>query len=143
LVPVLGAVVLGLSAYALYHVFHQYRYRDVLRGLREIPRGRLALAALLTFPSYAALTGYDALALRYVRHPPSYRNVGLASFVSYAFSNSIGLSFLTGLSARFRVYSGWGVSATDISRIVAFCAVTLWLGSWSWGERRWCWSRPG
>lgn len=128
LVPALGAVVLGLSAYALYHVFHQYRYRDVLQGLREIPRGRLALAALLTFLSYAALTGYDALALRYVRHPLSYRKVGLASFVSYAFSNSIGLSFLTGLSARFRVYSGWGVSATDISRIVAFCAVTLWLG---------------
>ncbi|MCG2742735.1 MAG: bifunctional lysylphosphatidylglycerol flippase/synthetase MprF [Desulfobacteraceae bacterium] len=52
----------------------------------------------------------------------------LASFISYSFSNNIGLSLLTGASMRYRLYSAWGLSAEEITRLVSFTAVTFWLG---------------
>src|SRR4029077_5448742 len=105
-----------------------YHYHEVLRGLRAIPPSRIGLAVGFMILAYTALTGYDALALRYIRHPLPYRRVGLASFVSYAFSNTIGFAFVVGTSLRYRLYSSWGIAAPDIASIVAFCWATLWTG---------------
>jgi phosphatidylglycerol lysyltransferase len=86
-------------------------------------------AALLgTALSYLVTTGYDWLALRYIRRPLPWPKVGFAALLSYAFSNSVGLSVLTSSSLRFRLYSSWGLSAVDIARIVLFTTLTLWLG---------------
>ncbi|MBA3659165.1 MAG: UPF0104 family protein, partial [Gemmatimonadales bacterium] len=126
--PLAGAAVFGVALWGVHAALRQYHYREILAGLRTIPWPRPALALLLTVLAYAALTAYDALALRYIRHPLPYRRVGLASFVSYAFSNTLGASALTGASVRYRLYSAWGISGPDIARIVAFCLVTLWTG---------------
>lgn len=128
LAPLAGAVIFGLALWGVHHALRHYHYAEVLRDLRAIPRPRLALALVLTALGYLALTGYDALALRYVRHGLPYRRIGLASFVSYAFSNTLGLSALTGASMRYRLYSTWQISGPDVARIIAFCLVTLWVG---------------
>src|SRR5581483_9244509 len=49
-------------------------------------------------------------------------------FISYAFSNSIGHSVLTGGSVRYRLYSSWDVSGEDISKVIAVCSLTFWIG---------------
>nr|WP_240897675.1 lysylphosphatidylglycerol synthase domain-containing protein [Kineococcus vitellinus] len=86
-----------------------------------------ALAATAT--SYLAMTGYDALALRYIGHPLPYRRYGLASFVATAFGNNLGASAVVGAALRARVYSSWQVPGSAITRIVGFNAVTLALGA--------------
>ena len=87
------------------------------------------MAALgLTVMSYLVMTGYDLLAIFYIRHPLDKHKVALASFISYAFSNTIGLSLLTSTSIRYRLYSSWGVSAEEVARLVAFTVLTSWLG---------------
>jgi uncharacterized membrane protein YbhN (UPF0104 family) len=75
------------------------------------------------------LTGYDALALRYIRYPLAYGRIALASFIGYALSHNIGLSLFTGSAIRYRFYAAWGLSTAQIAGVVAFCTLTLWLGT--------------
>lgn len=35
---------------------------------------------------------------------------------------------IAGASVRYRLYSAWGLSALQITKVVAFCVLTLWLG---------------
>lgn len=117
-----GAAVLMHRELSVYH------FSDVLRAFRNIPLGTRLFAFVLTLASYALLTGYDALGLRYIRKSLPYPKIALASFTGYAFSNNIGLSMLAGASVRYRLYSVWGLSSFDIARVIGFCAVSMWLG---------------
>lgn len=40
----------------------------------------------------------------------------------------IGFALLTGSAIRYRLYSTWGLSAVEITNIVAFCNLSFWLG---------------
>ncbi len=105
-----------------------FRYHDVMEVLRALPAHRLLLAVLTTTLGYLAMTGYDTLAFRYLRNPLPYRKIALASFAGYAFSNSLGFALLTGTPVRARLYSGWGLTALQVTRVVLFCFLTFWLG---------------
>src|SRR4051812_16376656 len=86
------------------------------------------MALAFTVLSYLALTCYDALALRYIGKRIQYWKIALASFAGYAFSNTLGLPLFTGTPLRARLYSGWGMTALDIARVVLFSYITFWLG---------------
>jgi phosphatidylglycerol lysyltransferase len=90
-------------------------------------------ALVLSILGYLVMTSYDFLALHYVGHPLPYRKIGLASFIGYAFSNNIGFSMIAGASVRYRLYSAWGLSTLKVTLVVAFCALTLWLGFFGLG----------
>ncbi len=98
---------------------------------------RLALAVFaavaLTAASYLLLTGYDFLALRYVGRRLRVRDILLASFTAFAFSNNLGFQLLSGGSTRYRIYSSLGLDAVAISEIVAFCTVAYALGVVTFG----------
>lgn len=127
-VSVLGLCLFLGALWVLHHELQAYRYRDIVQHVRHVPTSRLALALLLTCLSYLTLTGYDVLALRYIRYPLAYGRIAFASFVSYAFAHNIGLSWLTGGSVRYRLYSIWGIPTLDIAKVVLFCTLTFWLG---------------
>lgn len=127
-VPLFGFLVFVFALRVLHHSLAHYHYHDVVRSLRHIPPLRVFLALLFAFCGYFAMTGYDSLALLYVRHSLSYRRIAIASFIGYAVSNTVGLSWLTGGSIRFSLYSEWGLSAVEITHVVAFCGLTVWLG---------------
>jgi len=40
---------------------------------------------------------------------------------------------IAGASVRFRLYSAWGLSAFEITKVVAFCTLTFWLGFFTIG----------
>jgi phosphatidylglycerol lysyltransferase len=128
LVPLLVLVLFGAALWVIHHALADYHYQDILRQLRAIPAPRLAAALILTGLSYLVMTAYDRLAISYVGHPLERGKVPFASFISYAFSNNIGLSLLTSGSIRYRLYSAWGLSAEEIARVVGFTVVTFWLG---------------
>ncbi len=126
--PLLGIVLFGLAVWALQHALREYRYRDIIRCVRNLPSRSVMLCLLLTIGNYWVLTAYELLAFRYIRHPMRYRKIALASFIGYAFSNSIGLSMLSGGSVRYRLYSNWGLSAPEIVQVIIFTTFTFWLG---------------
>jgi len=125
------ALITTLTALALFFVhdfLKNYSVHQILKDLNNISMGKKVSAVLLTAASYLFLTVYDFLGLRYLGKKLAPQNVIFTSFVSYAFSNSIGLSLLASGSLRYRYYSSWGLSFNEITKIIFFTTVTLWVG---------------
>jgi len=129
----MGLILFSIALWVLHQELKTYHFRDIVQYLRDLPAHQLLTALTLTFLSYIVMTGYDILAIKYIHHPLEYTRIALASFIGYAFSNNVGLSMIAGASVRYRLYSGWGLSAFDITRVVAFCTLTLWLGFFTLG----------
>ncbi|WP_319524491.1 YbhN family protein [uncultured Desulfosarcina sp.] len=126
--PILGAILFSLAVWVLHHELAAYHFKDIVHQIRSISTTRVALALLLTAAGYGVMTLYDFLALRYLKHLLGYGKIALAAFVGAAFSNNIGLSMIAGASVRYRLYANWGLSALEITKVVFFCTLTLWLG---------------
>lgn len=129
LAAALPLVIFAVALVALHHLLAEIRLRDVAAAFSRVDLPSVCLALAATAGSYLVLTGYEALALRYVGRSLPYRQAARTSFISYAFTHNIGLSLLTGGSIRFRIYSAVGMSAPEIARITGFCAATFLLGA--------------
>ena len=110
----------------LYHELRQYHFRDIVAGLKAVKPLFLTIAGLLTLWDYLVLTLYDALALRYIKYKLEYSKIILASFIGYVFSHN--MTIVGGSTARYRIYSALGVSASEVAKLVIFCGLTFWLG---------------
>ena len=128
LAPLLGTVFFGVSLLLLHRELQGFRYRDILHFLSELPGSRLLLALGCTAAAYLATTGYDALAVRWLGRPLPFVRTAFAAFTGTAVSNTLGMPLLTGMPLRARLYTGWGLSAVDIGRLVLFGFATFWLG---------------
>ncbi len=131
--PVIGIAIFIAALVVLQSALHRYHYRDIIREMHALPRGRILLALLFTAGSYLTLTGYDSLGLRYIRRPLKYSRIAFASFVAYAFSHNLGFPLLTGAPVRFRLYSAWGLSAVEVTNVIAFNSLTFFLGLFTVG----------
>ncbi|WP_045227366.1 bifunctional lysylphosphatidylglycerol flippase/synthetase MprF [Methyloterricola oryzae] len=126
--PITGSVLFFASLWTLHHLLVDYRYAEVSAELRALSQRQVINALLLTALSYLTMSFYDVLAIRYIGNPLPWTKVGFASAVSYAFSNTVGISILTSTSVRYRLYTSWGLSTLDIGKVIAFCTLTFWLG---------------
>jgi phosphatidylglycerol lysyltransferase len=131
--PGLSLILFAAAIWLLHHELRTYHFEDILHALDAVSALYLWSASVLTVFSYAVMTCYDVLAIRYVHYRLSYSKIGLASFIGYAFSNNIGMSMIAGASVRYRLYSAWGLSALQITQVVVFCTLTLWLGFFTLG----------
>ncbi len=52
----------------------------------------------------------------------------LISFISYAFSNAVGMSLLVSGSIRYRFYIQNGLTTAEVAKVVLFCTASFWLG---------------
>lgn len=126
--PLIAMVLLALALVLLHRELKAFTIDEVLESVRGIPNLRLLAALGFMAISYLMLTGYDWLAVRYVGADLRYRQAAFASFVGYAFSQSMGFPLVTGAPPRYRLYTSWGIETPDIARIVAFYTGTFWLG---------------
>ena len=129
--PIVGLLFFTVALWVLHYTLKEYHYRDIIQGLQGFSVKRLLFALVLTIVNYLVLTAYDTLAFRYIQHPLPYGKIAFTSFLGYVFSHNIGFSILGGGAVRYRFYSAWGLSAFDITKVVAFCALTFWLGLFS------------
>lgn len=126
-VAVVGLLVaLGLTA--LHALTATLRLSDIRAAFHAISSTQIGLALACTALSYFALTFYDVLALRVIGRPLPWRTAAIASFVSYTISHNLGLSVVTGGSARYRIYSRAGLDGGDIARVIAIAGTTFWMG---------------
>ncbi|MGC1248841.1 MAG: lysylphosphatidylglycerol synthase domain-containing protein, partial [Spirulinaceae cyanobacterium] len=129
----LGFILFGLSIWTIAQEFRKYHPRKVLHSLDAIAPEYLLLAVGRTALNYLMLTGYDSLAVRYVRRRLNYGKIALVSIISYAISNSVGFALLSGSAIRYRFYTQWGFSKIEISKIIAFCNLSFWIGLFAVG----------
>jgi phosphatidylglycerol lysyltransferase len=125
---VLGFGVFGIALWALHHAMGFYHARDVLRELESMSDGRIVLGLVFTALSFLCLSCYDALAVRWAGKPLPFRKTSLVSFLGYAIGNNTGFANLGTSSIRYRFYSGWRLSGTEIAKVIAFCGFTFWIG---------------
>ena len=123
-----GIAIFVLALTVLHRELQQYHAHDISAELRALRVGSILAALFLTALNYVIMTGYDVLAFRYIQRPLAYRRIAFVSFISYSFSNNMGAFMLSGVPVRYRLYSAWGLSATEIAQVAVFCTVSLWLG---------------
>lgn len=130
---VLSFFLLALSLWAISQELHHYQPEEIWNSFTAISSSHLLWAVGLTGLNYIALTGYDTLAIDYIRHYLPYRKTAIVALISYAISNSVGLALLSGTAIRYRFYRKWGLSVSEITQIVAFCNLSFWLGLFAVG----------
>ena len=126
--PAVALVLLAAALLVLRRELHAVRYHDVSLAVRGLPRGRLLLALVLTACAYAVLPWYDGLALAYAGRRLPLKRVGFGSVIAYGLSQTLGFPLLTGGSVRWRLWSAWGLSTTEIAQALSFAGATFTLG---------------
>src|SRR5699024_1514353 len=122
--PFISILFFGFAVWFLEYELRQYDLEEVTRQLSEIPLTHVFASLFLSLLSYLILTVYDGLGVRYVGRKLSAGRIARAGFISYAFSHNMGLALITGGSIRYRIYSAWGLSGVQVTKIVAFSAWT-------------------
>lgn len=128
-VPLIGIVLFVLAGMVIHHEVNLYHWQDIKADLLDMPPHTLLAMLGFTLLGYLTLSLYDWLALEYAGERLAYYRVLLTSFIGYAVSNTVGHALVSGGSMRYRFYSGWGLSAVSIARIVLFCSVTFLIGA--------------
>ncbi len=126
--PIVGLAAVGISAWLLYKELRSISLDDVIDSLKAISMHRWVLAALASLIAYAALAGYDRIALLHLRRKISWVFIACCSFTTYALSHNIGASVLSGAVVRYRAYSSQGMSGPEIALLIAFCSFTFLIG---------------
>ena len=123
--PVVGSVAVVFSLSLLWNELRGISLTDVYDSLAAIPAHRLLLSALGALVAYAAIAGYDSIALAHIGKKVSLLFVSLCSFTTYALSHNIGGSVLSGAVIRYRAYATKGLSGPEIGILVAVCWFTF------------------
>jgi phosphatidylglycerol lysyltransferase len=124
----LGLVIFVFALWVLERELKATRFHDLRSVFRSFPLAQLIVAALITILNYIIVTGYDVLALNYIKHPLKYREIVFTSIAANAIGNNAGTMLLSGGIVRYRLYSTWKISVFETLQVVAFNSVTFGLG---------------
>ncbi len=127
--PIVGLTAVAVSAWLLYHELRGISLDEIGDGLAAIPTRGWLLSALGAIAAYAALAGYDHIALLHLGKRVSWLFVTLCSFTTYALSHNIGASVLSGAVVRYRAYASRGLTAHEVGVLVALCMFTFVLST--------------
>ncbi|GAA5110352.1 YbhN family protein [Bartonella jaculi] len=127
--PFIGILAMLVSIRILYTKLSAISFNDVVDRLSNLHAQHWLLACLCSLLAYAALAGYDRIALQHLGHKISWIFIALCSFTTYALSHNIGASVFSGAVVRYRAYRMKGLSGTEIAILVAFCSFTFVIGT--------------
>lgn len=128
ILSLIGITLFGVAIWILQNEIQQFSWSTFKDHVRLIPVHQLVLAFAVTIANYIVLTFYDKLALINFDISLPWRKYAKASFLGFSFSHNITPSLLVGGTMRYRIYSSLGVSGFNITKLVGFCALTLWIG---------------
>ncbi|MFN4088854.1 MAG: lysylphosphatidylglycerol synthase domain-containing protein [Alphaproteobacteria bacterium] len=123
--------VFAAAVWVLQHTLRDLSWDELMRQFAQIPLTHIALSLLFTALAYLILTIYDTTAFAYIGRHVSYVRVAFVSFLSYAFSHSLGFGGVTGGAVRYRFYTAWGVRAIDVAKVVVFGGAAYFLGAFA------------
>ena len=126
--PLLSLGMLALAMWGLRQFARHVTYLEIREYVASVSRARLLLAIVLTTLGFGVMSLYDRYGLASIGKSLPWQRVTLISFISYAFSNAVGMSFLVSGSIRYRFYLQNGLSTSEIARLVLYCTLSFWLG---------------
>jgi phosphatidylglycerol lysyltransferase len=126
--PLISLGMLALALWALHLLARHVTYHEIRQYVEGVSRQRLVLAIALTTLGFGVMSFYDRFALAAIGKHLPWRRVTLVSFISYAFSNAVGMSLLVSGSIRYRFYLQNGLSTGEIARLILYTTLAFWLG---------------
>lgn len=128
ILPTLSLALFIGIAWVIHRELAHLSIATVIAQVVALPRHAVLLAIAGVFASYLVLSGYDWLALRYLRRPIPYAHVLFTSFIAFVFAQNLGAAAVTGGAVRYRLYRPRGLGALDIAGITLFSSLTMALG---------------
>ena len=119
-----GLFFFGLAAFMIYHQLSKYSLEEIKQAVIDVPNRNILLACIASLCGYIALSSYDFLALKYIKHKLATWKWMFAGFLGFAISNNAGHAVVSGGAIRYRLYTRWRVPAGDIVKIVTFSGFT-------------------
>lgn len=127
--PLIGLAAVAFSVWLLVGELRHTSLDDVWDSLVAIRPVNWLLATASAVCAYAALAGYDHIALLHLRKKVHWIFVTLCSFTTYALAHNIGGSVISGAVVRYRAYSTQGLTGGEIGILVGLCSLTFSLAT--------------
>jgi uncharacterized membrane protein YbhN (UPF0104 family) len=127
---VLSLTIVVIAVVVLFHILRDIDPDGLIDALEATDWRTLIFAGLFVAAGYLTLTFYDLFALRTIGRPEvPYRVAALAGFTSYAVGHNVGASVFSGGAVRYRIYSAYGLSVIEVTKICFIAGLTFWLGN--------------
>jgi len=122
--------IIVIAVVVLYRILRDIDIEELIDALEATDWRTLIAAGAFVAAGYITLTFYDLFALRTIgRTEIPYRVAALAGFTSYAVGHNVGASVFSGGAVRYRIYSAWGLSVIEVTKICFVAGLTFWLGN--------------
>src|SRR3984957_8147584 len=126
----LSLTIIIVATVVLFRILRTVDPEALLDAIDATDWHTLIIAGLFVAAGYLTLTLYDLFALRTIgRTEVRYRVAALAGFSSYAVGHNVGASVFSGGAVRYRIYSSWGLSVIEVTKICFISGLTFWLGN--------------
>src|SRR5271154_7364418 len=126
----LSLTIIIVAVVVLYRILRDIDPDSLIDAIEATDWRTLIIAGAFVVAGYLTLTFYDLFALRTIgRTGIPYRVAALAGFTSYAVGHNIGASVFSGGAVRYRIYSAWGLSVVEVTKICFVAGLTFWLGN--------------
>lgn len=127
--PLVGVITIAFSVWLLFGELRGLSFDEIADSLSRIGPLSWLMALLSTLLAYAALAGYDRIALQNIGRSVGWLFITVTSFTAYALSHNVGASMVSGAVVRYRAYSSRGLSGAEVGSLVAICSFTFVLGT--------------
>ena len=122
------AIIFAAALWTLFHQIREYSIGEIIQGLSSIPITQLIGACALTVAGFVLLVFYDSVALRALERPLPFHRVAQATFVSAVVSANLGFHLFTSAPLRFRFYAAYGLTLSEVAKVIVLNTVTFWMG---------------
>jgi glycosyltransferase 2 family protein len=119
--------IVATCAIALRSKLQAITLEQLIAGMKNVPVTQLVLAVAVTALNFVLLSGYDWIAITYLRKKLPWQKVMSGAIIGYAFSNVFGW-MIGGTSVRYWLYARWGFHIIEILAFITVLSVTFWLG---------------
>lgn len=125
---IIGLGILCVAGLILHRELAHISFHQVMSQMDALSLRSQLLAILLTAVSYASLTNYDRLSLKYINRSINFWKTCAISFTAFAVGHNVGVATISAGSIRLRAYTSEGLSALETGKIIVFCGLTFFLG---------------
>lgn len=100
---------------------------EILDSFAHIPLRQLLGAAFFVALNYVLMALYEQRVLSYMAKPLSPGRLAFGTIVAYSITNNLGWA-LGGMLGRYRLYTRWGFTPSEIVKALAMLGLTFWIG---------------
>ncbi len=126
----ISLTMITIAVIVLYRILRDIDPEALIDAIDSTDWKTLIIAGLFVAAGYLTLTFYDLFALRTIgRSEIPYRVAALSGFTSYSVGHNVGASVFSGGAVRYRIYSSWGLSVIEVTKICFVSGLTFWLGN--------------